>query len=67
MKFLCVSLRTFHLWGDLVFIMDDHDIFPNWIMILNSRCFSQLDGDKDSLLLDGGFSFLIAVRLIRDN
>ena len=29
--------------------------------------FSQLDGDKDSLLLDGGFSFLIAVRLIRDN
>ena len=32
-----------------------------------SRCFSRLDGDKDSLLLDGGFSFLIAVRLIRDN
>ena len=31
-----------------------------------SICFSQLDGDKDSLLLDGGFSFLIAVRLIRD-
>ena len=30
-------------------------------------CFSQLDGDKDSLLLDKGFSFLIAVRLIRDN
>ena len=29
--------------------------------------FSQLDGDKDSLLLDGGFSFLNAVRLIRDN
>ena len=28
--------------------------------------FSQLDGDKDSLLLDGGFSFLIAVRLIND-
>ena len=26
-----------------------------------------LDGDKDSLLLDGGFSFLITVRLIRDN
>ena len=34
---------------------------------INSRCFSQLDGDKDSLLLDGGFSFLIAIRLIRDN
>ena len=32
-----------------------------------SICFSQLDGDKNSLLLDGGFSFLIAVRLIRDN
>ena len=32
-----------------------------------SICFSQLDGDKDSLLLDGEFSFLIAVRLIRDN
>ena len=30
-------------------------------------CFSQWDGDKDSLLLDGGFSFFIAVRLIRDN
>ena len=32
-----------------------------------SICFSQLDGDKDSLLLDGGFFFLIAVKLIRDN
>ena len=32
-----------------------------------SICFSQLDGDKDSLLLVEGFSFLIAVRLIRDN
>ena len=30
-------------------------------------CFSQLDDDKDSLLLDGEFSFLIVVRLIRDN
>ena len=26
-----------------------------------------MDGDKDSLLLDGGFFFLIVVRLIRDN
>ena len=33
---LCICLRTFHLWGGLVFIMDDHDNFPNWIMILNS-------------------------------
>ena len=32
-----------------------------------SICFSQLDGDKDSLLMDEGFSFLIAVRLIRDS
>ena len=32
-----------------------------------SICFFQLDGDKDSPLLDGGFSLLIAVRLIRDN
>ena len=32
-----------------------------------SICFSQLDGDKDSLLLDERFSFLIVVRLIRDN
>ena len=41
-----------------------------------SICFSQLDGDKDSLLLDGdkdsllldgGFFVLIAIRLIRDN
>ena len=46
-----MCLRTFHLWGDLVFIVY---VFP-------------LDGDKDSLLLDGGFSFLIVVRLIRDN
>ena len=32
-----------------------------------SICFCQFDGDKDSLLLDGGFSFLIDVGLIRDN
>ena len=29
--------------------------------------FSHLDGGKDSFLSDGGFSFLIVVRLIRDN
>ena len=33
---LRMRLRTFHRWGDLVFIVDDHDNFPNWIMILNS-------------------------------
>ena len=32
-----------------------------------SICFSQLDGDKDPLLLDEGFPFHIVVRLIRDN
>ena len=32
-----------------------------------SICFSQFDGDKDSLLLDERFYFHIAVRLIRDN
>ena len=32
-----------------------------------SICFSQLDDDKDSLLLDEEFSFHIVVRLIRDN
>ena len=36
MNFLCVSLHTFHLWGGQVFIMDDHDNFPNWIVILNN-------------------------------
>ena len=29
--------------------------------------FFQLDGDKEFPLLDGGFSFLIVVKLIRDN
>ena len=32
-----------------------------------SGCFSQLDGDKDSFLLDGGSSSLITIRLIKDN
>ena len=32
-----------------------------------SICFSQLEGNKDSLSLDGGFSVLITIRLIRDN
>ena len=35
-EFSVRSLRTFHLRGGLVFIMDDHDNFPNWIMIPNS-------------------------------
>ena len=32
-----------------------------------SICFSKLDGGKDSLSLDGGFSTLIGIRLLRDN
>ena len=32
-----------------------------------SICSSQFDGDKGSLLLDGGFFFIIAIKLIRDN
>ena len=35
-EFSGVCLRTFHLWGGPVFIMDDHDNFPNWIVTLNS-------------------------------
>ena len=40
---------------------------PMWWPGIYSRCFSQLDDDKDSLLLDEGFSVLIVVSLIRDN
>ena len=48
-------MHTFHRWGDLVFIMDDRDNFPSWMMI---RILSPL-GER--------FSFLIVNRLIRDN
>ena len=34
-------------------------IYSGWL--------SQFDGDTDSLILDERFSFLIVVRLIRDN
>ena len=49
---LCVCMSTFHRWGGLIFIMDDHDNFPSWMMI---RIF---------LPLSEKFSFLN--RLIRD-
>ena len=39
----------------MVFIMNDHDSFPSWMMI---RIF---------LSLGEGFSFLIVNQLIRDN
>ena len=55
MNFLCVNLRIFHRWGGLIFIMDDHDNFPSWMMI------------QIFLLLGERFSFLIVTRLIRDN
>ena len=48
-------MHTFHRWDDLLFIMDDHDNFPNWIMI------------RILPPLGEGFSFLIVNRLIRDN
>ena len=50
-----VFVRTIHRWDGLVFIMDDHDNFPSWMMI---RIFLQL-GER--------FFFLIVYRLIRDN
>ena len=31
-----MNQRTFHRWCDLVFIVDDLNNFPNWIIILNS-------------------------------
>ena len=36
MSFLRICLLTFHLWGCLVFIMDDHDNFLSWMVTLNS-------------------------------
>ena len=71
MNFLCVNLRTFHLWGAPVFIMDDHGCFPNWIMILNSMfpswMMTLLKDDTIFLSLGRRFSFLIVNRLIMDN
>ena len=48
-------MRTFHQWGGLVFIMDDHDNFPSWMMI------------QIFLPLGEGFSFLIVNQLLMDN
>ena len=31
MKYLCISMSTFHRWGDLVFIVY---VFPNWMVIM---------------------------------
>ena len=46
-------LRTFHRWGDIVFIVY---VFPNWMVI-----------SIISYWMEDFFFFLIAVRLIRDN
>ena len=54
---LYICLHTFHRWGGLVFIMDDHDNFPSWMMTHNSifpcwrmiRYSSHLVGDFLSL------------------
>ena len=28
-----IFVRTFHRWDSLIFIMGDHDNFPNWMVI----------------------------------
>ena len=48
-------MRTFHRWGDLIFIMDDYDNFHSWMVI------------QIFLPLCERFYFLIVNRLIRDN
>ena len=53
--------------GNEVLVHKSAYLSPMGWLDIYSICFSQLDGDNDSLLLDGGFSFHIAVRLIRDN
>ena len=73
---LRMFVRPFHRWGGLVFIADDHDNFPNWIMILNSmfpnwmmtlNSMFPLEDDIVFLSLDRRFYFLIVNQLIRDN
>ena len=53
--------------GNEVLVHKSAYLSPMGWLGIYSICFSQLDGDKDSLLLDERFSFLIAVRLKRDN
>ena len=48
-------MRTFHLCGGLVFLMDDQDSFPSWMTI------------QILPTLGERFSFLIVNQLIRDN
>ena len=59
--------REINYLGNEVLVHKSAYLSPmGWPGIYNI-CFSRLDGDKDSPLLDGGFSFLIDVRLIRNN
>ena len=53
--------------GNEVLVHKSAYLSPMGWLGIYSRCFSQLDSDKDSLLLDRGFAFFIAVKLIRDN
>ena len=61
-----IFVRTFHRWGGLVFIMDDHEKFPSLMMIRNDTfpCWMMI---RIFLPLDKGFSFHIVNELIRDN
>ena len=59
--------KNINYLGNEVLVHKSAYLSPMGWPSIYSRCFSQLDGYKDSLLLDGGSSFLIVVRLIRDN
>ena len=68
----CLSLffpveENINCLGKEVLVHKSVYLSPMGWPVIYSRCFSQLDDDKDSLLLDGGFLVLITVRLIRDN
>ena len=37
---------TFHQWGGLVFIMGDHDNFPNWMQETKNRFLGRYIAEK---------------------
>ena len=53
--------------GNEVFVHKSAYLSPMGWPGIYSICFSQLDCDKNSLILDEKFYFLIVVRLIRGN
>ena len=65
-QFFPVEENINYLWNEVLVHKSAYLSPMGWHGIY-SICFSQLDGDKDSLLLDEGFSFHVAVKLIRDN